>query len=152
MIWECSLCQHYGAFTLARRSRSLWLAGTRIASRFERRMHALIFRYSYAIHFNSLISALLLTIRSRSSPSHSSPSHRAASRAQLFLSAFLTRRHVRFCTKHQYWFRLPLCIRCAYSAAYVLLCISRRSRSRVLLTRNALWPDGIMWRVFLLLP
>jgi hypothetical protein len=39
-----------------------------------------------------------------------------------------------------------------YSAAKVLLCMRRSSTSRVLLTRKALWPDGIMWRVFLLEP
>ena len=38
------------------------------------------------------------------------------------------------------------------SAANVLLCMRRRSTSRVLLTRKALWPEGIMWRVFLLEP
>lgn len=38
------------------------------------------------------------------------------------------------------------------SAAKVLLCMRRRSTSRVLLTRKALWPEGIMWRVFLLDP
>jgi len=41
---------------------------------------------------------------------------------------------------------------CAISAAYVLLCMRRSSRSRVLFTRNDLCPEGIMWRVFLLLP
>lgn len=40
----------------------------------------------------------------------------------------------------------------SYSAAKVLLCIRRRSTSRVLLTRKALWPEGIMWRVFLFDP
>ena len=39
-----------------------------------------------------------------------------------------------------------------YSAAKVLLCMRRRSTSRVLLTRKALWPEGIMWRVFLFDP
>lgn len=41
---------------------------------------------------------------------------------------------------------------CTYSAANVLLCMRRRSTSRTLLTRKALWPEGIMWRVFLLDP
>lgn len=39
-----------------------------------------------------------------------------------------------------------------YSAAYVRLCIKRISTSLTLLTRNALWPDGIIWRVFLFEP
>lgn len=39
-----------------------------------------------------------------------------------------------------------------YSAANVLLCMRRRSTSRVLLTRKALCPDGVRWRVFLLEP
>ncbi len=42
--------------------------------------------------------------------------------------------------------------RAAYSAAKVLLCISRRSTSPVLCTRKALWPEGMRWRVFLLEP
>lgn len=41
---------------------------------------------------------------------------------------------------------------CAISAAYRRLCIRRRSTSRTLLTRNALWPDGVRWRVFLFDP
>jgi hypothetical protein len=39
-----------------------------------------------------------------------------------------------------------------YSAAYVRLCMSRSSTSLGFWTRNALWPEGIRWRVFLLLP
>lgn len=39
-----------------------------------------------------------------------------------------------------------------YSAAKVLLCIRSRSTSAGLCTRKALWPEGIMWRVFLLEP
>jgi len=41
---------------------------------------------------------------------------------------------------------------CAISAAYVRLCMRRSSTSRGLLTRNALWPEGIMCLVFLLEP
>ena len=40
----------------------------------------------------------------------------------------------------------------AYSAAKVLLCMRRRSTSAGLLTTKALWPEGIMWRVFLFEP
>lgn len=43
-------------------------------------------------------------------------------------------------------------LKITYSAAKVLLCIRRRSTSRTLLTRKALWPEGIMWRVFLFDP
>lgn len=40
----------------------------------------------------------------------------------------------------------------AYSAAKVLLCMSRRLTSLTFCTKKALCPDGIMCRVFLLLP
>jgi hypothetical protein len=41
---------------------------------------------------------------------------------------------------------------CAISAAYVLLCMRRRSTSFGLWTRKARWPEGIMCRVFLFEP
>lgn len=47
---------------------------------------------------------------------------------------------------------LPTIIDGPHSAAKVRLCIKSMSISRVLCTRNALWPEGIMWRVFLLEP
>ena len=39
-----------------------------------------------------------------------------------------------------------------YSAAWVRLCIRRSSTSLALLTTKALWPEGIMYLVFLLEP
>jgi hypothetical protein len=47
---------------------------------------------------------------------------------------------------------LSYCQNGTNSAAKVLLCMRRRSTSLVLLTRKALWPEGIMWRVFLFEP
>jgi hypothetical protein len=41
---------------------------------------------------------------------------------------------------------------CAIDAAYLPLCMSKSSSSERLWTRNSLWPEGIMWRVFLLEP